>query len=244
MKILAIESASVTASAAVVTEERILAEYTTNYKKTHSETLLPMISECFRMTDDEIASVDAIAVSYGPGSFTGLRIGAATAKGLAFAADKPIIAVPTLDALAYGMVGSEYVLVPIMDARRGEVYTGLYAFEGEAFQVLESAVAVPITEQIEKARKLGEKLHKKVCFLGDGVPVFRETIRELFPEACFAPAHVCFQRASSVALLGMKMLEKGETVSAFEFEPLYLRESQAERERKAMGLSIEPAENV
>ena len=242
MKILGVESASVTASAALVQDDRILAEYTTNFKKTHSETLLPMISECFRMVDETPDNVDAIAVSYGPGSFTGLRIGVATAKGLAYAANKPIIPVPTLDALAYGMYGSPFLLCPIMDARRGEVYTGLYGFEKTAFQVYESATACPITEQVEKAKALSVKLGKPVCFLGDGVPVFREQIKEMFPEAKFAPAHLCFQKASAVAALGKKLFDEGKTVSAFEFEPLYLRESQAERERREAGLSIEPAD--
>lgn len=242
MKVLAIESASTTASAALVSEEGILAEFTTNFQKTHSETLLPMVKECCDMTETSVNDVDAIAVSVGPGSFTGLRIGASTAKGLAFAAGKPIIPVPTLDAMAYGMFGSEFVLCPIMDARRGEVYTGLYSFDGTQFRVHESATACAIEVQAEKAKKLGAELGKKVCYLGDGVPVFKEKLKTLDETAVFAPAHLVFQKASSVATLGMKLLAEGVQESSFTFEPLYLRESQAERERREAGLSIEPKE--
>lgn len=242
MKILAIESASLTASVAIVTEDRILAEYTVNHKKTHSETLLPMVERCLSMTDMTMADIDAVAVSAGPGSFTGLRIGASTAKGLAYGADKPIIPVPTLDAMAYGLYGSSDILCPIMDARRGEVYTGLYEFRDGVFVIHEAALACPVTEEAAKAQALSEKLGKGVTFLGDGLPVHEEAIRAAFPAARFAPAHLRFQKASSVATLGMKLYQEGQAVSAFEFLPVYLRESQAERERREMGLSTEPAE--
>lgn len=242
MIILGIESASLTASCALLTETQVLAEFTTNFKKTHSETLLPMVSECLTMVDKTVADVDAIAVSVGPGSFTGLRIGISTVKGLAYGAGKPVVAVPTLDAMAYGFFGSDFILCPIMDARRGEVYTGLYSFDGEAFLVHEGANACPITDQVEKAKALSEQLEKTVCFFGDGVPVFREQIEVLFPEAVFAPAHLLLQKASAVAALGMEMMKKGETVDAFTIEPLYLRESQAERERREAGLSTDPQE--
>ena len=136
MKILAIDSSGLVASAAVLEDGLLLAEYTVNYKKTHSQTLLPMIDEISRMLELDLNSLDAIAVAGGPGSFTGLRIGSATAKGLGLALDKPLISVPTVDALAYNFCGTERLICPMMDARRSQVYTGLYRFRGEEFQVV------------------------------------------------------------------------------------------------------------
>ena len=128
MKILALDSSGLVASAAVVEDDITIAEYTINYKKTHSQTLLPMLDELRRMTELDLHTIDAIAVAAGPGSFTGLRIGSATAKGLGFALDIPIIPVPTVDALAYNLYGSDKLICPLMDARRNQVYTGLYTF--------------------------------------------------------------------------------------------------------------------
>ncbi|MCM1536819.1 MAG: tRNA (adenosine(37)-N6)-threonylcarbamoyltransferase complex dimerization subunit type 1 TsaB [bacterium] len=129
MKIAALESSGLVASVALMQDETLLAEYTVNYKKTHSQTLLPMLEELKRMTELDLSTLDAVAVSAGPGSFTGLRIGSATAKGLGMALDIPIIAVPTLEALAYNCYGTDQLVCPIMDARRGQVYTGVYRFE-------------------------------------------------------------------------------------------------------------------
>ena len=129
MLLAAIESSGLVASVAFMTEDKLIGEYTTNFKKTHSQTLLPMFDEVVRMTGIRLEDLDAIVVSGGPGSFTGLRIGAATAKGLGLALDKPLISVPTVDALAYNLYGTQQVICPIMDARRQQVYTGLYTFE-------------------------------------------------------------------------------------------------------------------
>ena len=133
MRILAIDSSGLVATVAVVEQDekavgKTVAEYTINYKKTHSQTLLPMLDEIVRMTELELGSVDAIAVAGGPGSFTGLRIGSATAKGLGLALEKPLIHVPTVDALAYNLCYTDQIVYPIMDARRNQVYTGIYEF--------------------------------------------------------------------------------------------------------------------
>ena len=243
MKILGIESASVTASAAVLSDDVLLSEYTTNYKKTHSETLLPMVREILEMTGTAPEELTLIAVSAGPGSFTGLRIGAAAAKGMAFALGIPIVPVPTLDAIAYNMAGSCDLLCPLLDARRGEAYTGLYEFDGETFTVLREAAALPVAEQVKFAEALARERGKSVTYLGDGLPVFQDKIRELSEgRAHFAPAHLRDQRAGSVAILGKKLYEQGIYTDAVNFLPIYLRKSQAEQEREAMGLSIEPAE--
>lgn len=128
MKVLAIDSSGLTATVALVDETKTIAEYTVNYQKTHSQTLLPMIDEMVKMTETPLQTIDAIAVAGGPGSFTGLRIGSATAKGLGLALGKPLISVPTVDGLAYNVYGYRGIICPIMDARRNQVYTGLYTF--------------------------------------------------------------------------------------------------------------------
>ena len=137
MKILALDSSGLVASVAVIQEDNLLGEYTINYKKTHSQTLLPMLDEIAQMIELDLNTVDAIAVSGGPGSFTGLRIGSATAKGLALALGKKIVNVPTIDALAYNMWGTADQVCPLMDARRQQAYTGLYEFaEGKMHTIL------------------------------------------------------------------------------------------------------------
>jgi len=228
MKILGIESASLVASAAIVTDGLLIAEYTVNYKKTHSQTLLPMIDEIFRMTETEPSEIDAIAVSAGPGSFTGLRIGAATAKGLGLALGRPLIAVPTLDATAYGVYDASALVCPVMDARRSQVYNGIYRFRDGRLEILEKSRAIGADELVRELNGRGER----VIFLGDGVPVMEGPAKKLTVPYSFAPAHVNRQRAASVAALGALMYKEGRTMPAEDFAPDYLRKSQAERERE------------
>lgn len=226
MRILGIESSSLVASVAVVTDDVMTAEYTVNFKKTHSQTLLPMVDEVVRMLDMELESIDAIAVSGGPGSFTGLRIGSATAKGLGLALDKPLIHVPTLDAMAYNLYGVAALVCPMMDARRNQVYTGLYRNQC-AFEVVKAQCAMDVKELVKELNERGEK----VIFLGDGVPVYAETIRDLIAVPYeFAPAHVNRQRGGSVAAMGAWYYAQGRTETAGEHRPDYLRKAQAERE--------------
>lgn len=228
MRILGIESSSLVASVAIVEDGITMAEYTANFKKTHSQTLLPMIDEMVNLLGIELSTLDAIAVSGGPGSFTGLRIGSATAKGLGLALDKPLIHIPTLDATAYGLYGTSALICPIMDARRNQVYTGLYRFEKE-FTVVMEQDALDMDALIEKLNSMGER----VIFLGDGVPVYRSLIEEkLSVPFDFAPANVNRQRAASVAALGATYFAEGKTETAMEHKPDYLRKSQAERERE------------
>lgn len=228
MKILGLDSSGIVASVAVVEDDVLIAEYTVNYKKTHSQTLLPMLDEIVKMTELDLNSVDAIAVAAGPGSFTGLRIGSATAKGLGLALKKPLVAIPTVEGLAYNLYDTQGIICPIMDARRKQVYTGIYRFEDHRLRVLEDQMAVPMEELISKLNKLGQP----VTFLGDGVPVFGEMIRqELAVPFAFAPAHVNKQRAAAVAALGLEYYREGKTQTAMEHVPDYLRVSQAERER-------------
>lgn len=227
MKVLAIDSSGLTASVAIVEETQTIAEYTINYKKTHSQTLLPMIDEIVKMTEQDLQTIDAIAVSAGPGSFTGLRIGSATAKGLGMALDKPLIPVPTVDGLAYNVYAYDGLICPIMDARRNQVYTGIYTFD-QGFRVLQKQMAVSIEELID----LLNEYHLPVIFLGDGVPVHQKILSEKLQAPCsFAPAYLNRQRAASVGTLGIEYFKQGKYETAAEHQPEYLRMSQAERER-------------
>lgn len=228
MKLLALDSSGLVASVAIVTEEVMLAEYTVNYKKTHSQTLLPMLDEIIKMVELDLSEVDAIAVAAGPGSFTGLRIGSATAKGLGLALKKPIIAVPTLEALAYNLYGTECIICPMMDARRNQVYTGLYEFKDNEFHIIKQQAALAVEDILEEINRIG----RKVIFLGDGTAVYKHVIIEkTTAKYQFAPLHLNRQRAGSIGALGFKYYQNNEIQSAMEHEPVYLRLSQAERER-------------
>ena len=240
MRVLAIDSSGLTASVAIVEEEVTIAEYTVNYKKTHSQTLLPMIDEMVKMTETDLDTIDAIAVAGGPGSFTGLRIGSATAKGLGLALDKPLIHIPTVDGLAYNVYGCEDLICPIMDARRNQVYTGMYTFSWKAgekenqclrepvFQVLKMQMAISVEELIRRLNNYG----RRVVFVGDGVPVYKNVLAEgLKVPYTFAPAYMNRQRAAVVGTLGIKYYKAGKIETAMEHQPEYLRVSQAERER-------------
>ena len=236
MKILAFDSSGLVASVAVLTEDQMIAEYTVNYKKTHSQTLLPMLDEVAKMTELDLAEIDAIAVAAGPGSFTGLRIGSATAKGLGLALGKPLVAVPTLEGLACNLFGCEDVICPMMDARRKQVYTGLYTFRHGKMEILKEQTACPVEEILAEADDLGQK----VVFLGDGVPVYRSIIEEKMQSPfTFVPAHMNRQRAGAVGMRAFDYIREGKTQTAAEHAPVYLRKSQAERELLAKGKTLE-----
>lgn len=240
MKILGLDSSGLVASVAVVEDDILQAEYTMNYKKTHSQTLLPMLQELREMIELDLDTVDAIAIAAGPGSFTGLRIGAATAKGLGLAMNKPLVEVPTLEGLAYNLCGTEKLVCPIMDARRNQVYTGIYEFTAQSMkdgsqevtnrlQVVHPQCAIDIAEVIDKLNGLG----REVIFIGDGVPVYRHIIAEKMQVPySFAPVNNNRQRAASVAVLGLEYAKQGKLVSAAGHQPEYLRKSQAEREQE------------
>lgn len=229
MKILGIDSSGLVASAAIADEKNIIAEFTVNNKQTHSQTLLQMIEKVVDMSGIELEQIDAIAIAAGPGSFTGLRIGSATAKGIGLALKKPVVSVPTLEGLAYRVSVFDGIICPIMDARRNQVYTGIYKMDKGNLVCLSEQKAVDIHEIIEEL----EKYDEKVIFLGDGVEVHRETIEKEFKkEYCFAPIHLSKQSAAAVAVLGDIYFNQGKAEDAAEHKPIYLRKSQAERERE------------
>ncbi len=210
MKILAIEASGPVAGCALMEDDILRAEYSIQDKMKHSRTLVPMMEEIRSRLELDLAEIDAVAVTKGPGSFTGLRIGAATAKGLGLALEKPLIPVPTADCIAWNLYGTDSLVCPLMDARRQQVYTGIYECR-ESLRVLLPQRAAALTEILDRINALGRR-----------VPY------------SFAPAHLSRQKPGTLADLAMRMyLEQGEAcfVSADDFRPEYLRQSQAERER-------------
>ena len=189
-----------------------------------------MLDEIKRMLEMDVKTVDAIAIAKGPGSFTGLRIGAATAKGIGLAINRPIIPVPTVDSIAYNLYAVDGLICPLMDARRQQVYTGIYEWQQTKFAVLREQCVIPVAEIAADLNARG----RAVVFLGDGVPVYKEALAELMEVPySFAPAHLARQRAAAVAALAWSCLEEqGEAcmVSADDFRPEYLRLAQAEQE--------------
>ena len=229
MKILGIDSSGLVASAALAADGILVSEFTVNNGQTHSQTLLPMIERVVEMSGVPLEALDAIAVSAGPGSFTGLRIGASTAKGMGLALNIPIVPVPTLEGLAYRVWAPDTFICPMMDARRNQVYTGIYRIAGNQLETVEGQCAVSIEEITEKVNQLGQK----VILLGDGIPVHMEFLKnQLTVPWEEAPVHMSRQSAAAVAALGEIYFSQGKWEEARKHCPIYLRKSQAERERE------------
>lgn len=254
MKLLAIDSSGMPASVAVMEDGILLAEYTVNFRRTHSQTLMPMLEEVRRTLDLNLDSLDAIAVAGGPGSFTGLRIGSATAKGIGLALNKPIIHVPTLEAMAYSYYGSDGLIVPMMDARRNQVFAGIYSFRfcrprdildssqpqdnlneqtGEdPLCVVMDQTPIDVVSLCEKLDVLSREKGKSVILSGDGAQVYHGPIEESMKSAhIYAPPHLAWQRAGCVAARAVDLARMGKLESAAQHRPEYLRVSQAERVR-------------
>lgn len=241
MKICAVDSSGLVASVAVLEDDILIAEYSIQHKITHSQTLMPMIDAVAKMIDLDFSTIDALALAAGPGSFTGLRIGSATIKGLGLATDKPVISVPTLEALAMNLYGTDSYVCPIMDAKRHQVYTGIYSFEYDSdkktynMNTILKQSALAFEDLCDKINKLC----KPVIFVGDGIPVYSPEMDELLNVPySLAPASMNRQRAASVAQVALLIYEgkalssEGYVSSADEQSPIYLRMSQAEREKK------------
>lgn len=223
MRILAVDTSSNVASAAIVDDNKLVCESVLNNKLTHSQTLLPMIDDVFKKSELTPSDIDIFAVSNGPGSFTGLRIGVTTIKGLAHAVEKPVCGVNTLEALAYNLPFCPHIIAPIMDARREQVYNAFYKWEDGILKEVAKPRAICLDDCLKELEELGEK----VVFLGDGVAVFRDKIKDTLKEqALFAPQLACTGRAACVA----EAAKNKETINYGELSPVYLRKSQAERE--------------
>ena len=228
MKIFAVDTSSGVASAAVCDGDKLICEFTLNNKLTHSQTLMPIVREVFEKSELAPQDIDLFAVAEGPGSFTGLRIGVTTVKGLAHAAEKPIVGVNTLEAMCYNLPLCPYLLSPIMDARRGEVYNGFYKFKNGELKEICAPRAIPLSDCAEEIKNMGEK----AVFLGDAALLYKEKIQELLGDnAIFSYQGTNMQRAAAVA-------EAAKTKTPqkyFELVPKYLRKSQAEREYEGRG---------
>ena len=222
MLILAIESSAKAASVALTEDERLIAQYTQCSGLTHSRTLLPMVDDMLKNTEKTIAGVDLIAVAHGPGSFTGIRIGVSTVKGLAWAADKRCVGVSTLEAMAWHGVSAGGLVCPVMDARRSQVYNALFEIKDGRPVRLCADRAVSLDE-------LAEEIDGKNAFLtGDGAMLTYEHMKKLGIACRVAPQNLVYQSAWGVA---MAALDKAPG-TADDLLPVYLRLSQAERERQ------------
>ena len=225
MKILAFESSAVSASVALVEDEKLIAQSFQNCGLTHSRTLLPMAESLLKNCGATLDDVDAFAVAHGPGSFTGVRIGVATVKGLALGTDKPCVGVSTLEAMAWGARALGGRLCCVMDARAGQVYNALFAVENGAPHRLCDDRALKLTD-------LGEEIGETPYFLvGDGADLCYNTLKESCASLYPAPCEMRYPTGFGVAAAALPLLRAGKTCSPQELDAFYLRRPQAERER-------------
>lgn len=224
MKILAIDSCTKVATGALLCDGNLVGEFVLNNKVTHSQKLLPQIEFMMKNAELDFSDIDIYAVTTGPGSFTGERIGVATAKALAHAAGKQMVGVSSLMSMAYNLRFCNYLICPIMDARRQQVYTSLYKWENGELKTVKEDSAMPLSELLDE-------FNEDVVFLGDGVLPFSDIIKEkLGSNAHFAPPNLLDIRGGSVALCAYDNYKKGNVCDYSRLVPSYLRLSQAERE--------------
>lgn len=223
MKILAADTSTNVAAAAITDGERLIGEYILNHKKTHSQKLMVIIDELMQSTQTDINDIELFAVVVGPGSFTGLRIGIAAMKTLAHVTNKPVAQINTLEALSYNLPMCPYYIVPMLDARRRDVFTAVYKNGAE--------IKAPCAETIDECVEFVKSLGGEAVFLGDAVLLHKELIQEkLGGKAHFVPANLNEPRASSAAACALDKYNRGEVCRYDEAEPVYIRKSQAERE--------------
>ncbi len=227
MRILAFESSAKAASVALLEDKLLVAENYLNIGKTHSTTLMTMAEHILNDGDLSIADIDYIAVAKGPGSFTGVRIGVAAAKGLAWAAQKPCCGVSTLEAMAFQLKNVVGTICPVMDARREQVYTAVFASDGSSIQRIYDDKAISLDE----LEKILSNVQAPVYLVGDGSRLCYDRLHGSVQQLQYPPEHLEFQRASGVAMAAAAMVDRGEYGSSEDLVPNYLRLSQAERER-------------
>jgi tRNA threonylcarbamoyladenosine biosynthesis protein TsaB len=222
MYILGIETSTTTGSVAVVTEDRVIAQYSLNIEVTHSERLMATVDRVLKDTGLTIAEMDGYAVAIGPGSFTGLRIGLAAVKGLALVSGKPIAAVPTLKALAWNLPYAAYPVCPMLDARKNEVYAAVYRFENNLLIDVMNEAAISLS-------RLSEWISEKTIFTGEASHLFRGDIEKIFGDrALFAPRATILPSAAIVAEIGLDMIKSGKQADPDNLTPMYIRRPEAE----------------
>ena len=229
MLILAFETSAKAGSVALMEQGRLLGESYTNTGLTHSQTVMTMAEDLLKSCGKDPADVDAVAVAAGPGSFTGVRIGVAAAKGFAWGADLPCYGVSTLEAMALGLGAYDGYILPVMDARREQVYTALFSVTEGKLQRLTEDRAISLKELAEEIKNL----EKSVFLVGDGSTLCYNTLSTDVPGLILPPEHRLHQRAAGVALAAQQKIDAGETGDGASLTPNYLRLSQAERERLA-----------
>lgn len=225
MIVLSIDSSSKVATVAILKDDVLLGEYILNDKREHSLILVPLIENLLKECNLTIDDIDGYVVSKGPGSFTGLRIGMATVKGMSFGNNKPYISISSLDALAYNLVSFNGIICPIMDALRENVYTALYKNNNNNLEKIMDYTAMDIDKLVDLLKTKNED----VIFVGDGVYKHKQYICNNFPKSHFAPTHLNIIRASSLGELGLKLLKDGFSDDS-NSSPIYLKKPQAERE--------------
>ena len=226
MKILSLDSTAIVSTVAVCEDERLLAQFTLNNGNTHSETLLPMIESSLKLLKLNIDDIDLFACSAGPGSFTGVRIGVATIKGLAFGKNKPCVGVSSLEALAYNMTGADGLICPVMNARRSQLYNALFICEGGNLKRVCEDRLISVFDLEDELRKYSDM---PIYLCGDGYDIAKEAFTKI--KTCNTPTFQIYQSAYSVALCALKASKQELLTNDREIAPVYLRASQAERER-------------
>lgn len=226
MKILSVDSSTESATCSVLDDDKLLGEITFNYKKQHSVILMTIIDFLLSNLSLTVKDIDGFVVSKGPGSFTGLRIGAATIKGLSQGSNKPFVAISSLDALANNMAYTEGIICPILNALRNNVYTALYEYKNDSLERITDISIQSIDELIHAL----SKYDCNITFIGDALPKLKDIIKLGLPNAHFAPPFLNVVKASSLGELGLKLLNSGYNDNIYTFSPIYIRKSQAERE--------------
>lgn len=229
MIVLSIDSASKVATAALLDENNLIAEYTINNKMEHSTLIMDMVDKLLSDSNLSIDDIDGFIVSKGPGSFTGLRIGMATVKGLSFGANKPYVSISSLDALAYSLVSFDGIICPIMDALRDSVYTCLYKSNNGKLEKLIDYSALELDDLI----KILKDKNEKVIFTGDGLIKHKDYLSKNLNNSFFVPNHLNIIRASSLGDLGIKLLLENKC-DELNSSPFYLKKPQAQRELEKM----------
>lgn len=233
MKILAIDTSATAASVAVAVEDKIIGEYFIDTKLTHSQTLMPMAEQLLKNVSLSVKDLDAVAVNAGPGSFTGVRIGVAAAKGIAFADDLPCVSVSTLHSMAYNMLESDCIVCGVMDARCQQVYNAMFKVNGKSVERLTEDRAL----SLEDLKLELERINDKVILVGDGAVIAEKYFEGKLSNVVSAPVNKRMQKASSTAIAALEMLKEGKTVNSDELMPVYLRLPQAQRElNKKLGV--------
>lgn len=222
MNILGIETSTRTGGVAVLNENGLVCHYMLSIEVTHSERLMPAVDRVLRDAGISIDDIGGFAVSVGPGSFTGLRVGISTVKGLGFATGRPVAAVPTLKALAWNLYYSAYPVCPLQDAKKGQVYAAMYRYEG-------SSLIQTMKETVISLKDLFKKIQGTVVFTGEAVRLYRAEIEDaLSARAYFAPFSVSLPSAASVAEIGRAMISAGEVTDPDHLTPMYIRRPEAE----------------